>query len=458
MRRTALETGVAEALLALGTPSAGERLVVGVSGGPDSVALLDALASLAPRQGFTVVAAHLDHGLRPDSAEDAAFSRDLCARRGLGFHTEWADVRARARVEGGGVEEAARRERHAFLARVKEKEGACAIALAHTRDDQAETVLLRLLRGAGSLGLSAMRPRSGDLLRPMLAVSRSDVFEHLARRGLAWRDDPSNSVLAIARNRVRHELIPYLERHFNPAVREALARSATLLAEDSDVMARVAADAAGTRGRREGDGYVLSRAALREAPRAVARLGVRRALQETGGLRGVGLRHVDAVLDLAGGEAPSGRRVDLPGGRQAVFHFDEVRIGPRRLHDTEPFAFPLTVPGSVALPDGTSLVARPVRGPASRGGASSVIALPDGPLVVRTRRPGDRVRAAGRELSLRRFLMDRRVPAQERASLALLAAGERILWVSGQPVESAEGGTGRFARVEVHSGPPGRAR
>src|SRR6185436_4691181 len=231
--------------------------------------------------------------LRPESAADAAFCRDLCLGLGVPFRTRRADVGARRRTERGGLEEAARRERHAFLRAVKEEEGAAWIALAHTRDDQAETVLLRLLRGAGALGLSAMRPRADDLLRPMLGLSRRDVLDHLAARSLTWREDSSNADLAIARNRVRHELIPYLERYFNPAVREALARSAALLADDAEVLAAAAND-------------VLTVAALRSASRAVGRSTVRRALREAGGLRGVGLKHVDAILDLAATDAPSG--------------------------------------------------------------------------------------------------------------------------------------------------------
>lgn len=433
MRRTALQSGVAQALRRLGHPSAGQRVVVGLSGGADSVALLDVLAGLASPRGFSVVAAHLDHALRRDSAADATFCGDLCAALGVPFRTVRADVEGRRRAEGGGLEEAARRERHAFLRRVKDEEGASWIALAHTRDDQAETVLLRLLRGAGGLGLSAMRPRAGDLLRPMLGLARRDVLDHLAARTLSWREDPSNGDLAIARNRVRHELIPYLERHFNPAVRDALARSAALLADDSDVLAAAAEEA-------------LTVSALRSSSRAVGRVTVRRALHDAGGLRGVGLAHVDAILDLAATEAPSGRRVALPGGREAVFHFDEVRITRRRA-PAAPFALSLTVPGTVALPDGRRLVARAAGGPA----AADVVAVPDGPLEIRTRRPGDRVRRSGRDLSLKRFLMDQRVPAQERGSLPLLAAGHQVLWVPGQRVDGVETAARRFVRLELLS-------
>jgi tRNA(Ile)-lysidine synthase len=285
----------------------------------------------------------------------------------------------------------------------------------------------------------------------MLGASRRDVLDHLAARGLESREDPTNRDLSLARNRVRHELIPYLERHFNPAIRETLARSAAVLAEEADVLATAAGALGGMRGRAEHGVYVLPLPALRTAPRALARLGVRRALEETGGRRGVGLRHVDTVLDVAASAAPSGRRVDLPGGREAVFHFDEVRIGRKAAPDAMPFVLPLSVPGTVVLPDGRSLSARPARRPSARGD-ETVVPVPDAPLVVRTRRPGDRVRSAGRDMSLRRFLMAVRVPARERESLPLVAAGDRVLWIPGQRVESAGDGGGRFVRFEVQPG------
>jgi len=457
VRRTVLEAGVAQVLSDLGHPSAGERVVVALSGGADSVALLDAMASRGRGEGFEVVAAHLDHGLRAASSEDAAFCAELCERLGIRLRTARADVERTRQTARVGLEEAARIERHGFLRRAAAEEGARWIALAHTRDDQAETVLLRLLRGAGGLGLSAMRVRAGDLLRPMLGVSRRDVLDYLSARGLSWREDPTNSDLTIPRNRVRHELIPYLERHFNPAVREALARSAAVLAEEADVLAAVAGDARRAQGHPDGADYVVPLEGLRSAPRAVARLTVRRAVEAAGGLRGVGLRHVDAIVDLAASEAPSGRRVALPGGREAVFHFDEVRVGPGRATAAGGFTMPLTVPGAVALPDGRSLVARSARGPAAFHATTAVVAVPDAPLVVRTRRPGDRVRASGRDMSLKRFLMDARVPARDRGSLPLLAAGDRVLWVPGQQVEACTSAHGRFVRVAIQPA-PGRAR
>jgi tRNA(Ile)-lysidine synthase len=326
---------VDRALLGAGLPTRGERLVVGLSGGADSVALTAALAGLRRRRGFELVAAHLDHGLRPGSADDAAFCHALCASLGVPLRGGSGRVRARALREKGGLEQAARRERYSFLRRVKQDEAAVAIAVAHTQDDQAETLLLRLLRGAGSTGLAGMRPRSGDLLRPLLGVSRREVLAYLEERGLAWREDPSNADTSLTRNRVRLELLPYLEERFNPRVRPALARTADLLAEEALFIAGAAERALAEAARREGDSLVVDRAALRHSPLALARATLRRALLETGGLAGVDAGHVERLLRLVRASAPSGRRIPLPGGREARFTHHALRLERRAIRATK---------------------------------------------------------------------------------------------------------------------------
>ncbi|HEY3120323.1 MAG TPA: tRNA lysidine(34) synthetase TilS [Vicinamibacteria bacterium] len=340
--RASLTASVRQAIERIGTPGAGETIVVALSGGADSVALLDALLSLGTRVR-RVVAAHLDHGLRAGSADDAAFCRELCERLGVPLRVGSADVRARVRRDRGGVEEAGRLERYAFLRAVKTQEGASAIAVAHTRDDQAETLLLRLLRGSGSRGLACMRERTGDLVRPLLAVSRKQVLAHLRERGLSWREDPTNQDLGLLRNRVRHELIPYLEARFNPNVRETLARSARLLGEDVAVIAPLA-EALWTRVARVTDGGIaLLRAPLRQAEAALARAVVRRAIEESGGLRSVGLGHVDRVLQVARSVSGASRRLPLPGGRTVLFDAREVLFARAPQRAAEAAAVPASV-------------------------------------------------------------------------------------------------------------------
>jgi tRNA(Ile)-lysidine synthase len=452
LRQTPVHAAVSGALARAGGLAAGETVVAALSGGPDSVALLHALTRLAPGRGLRVVAAHLDHGLRPGSRADAAFCRRLCRSLGVPLRTARADVRARARRDGGGIEEAARLERYAFLRRIKDEEGAALIAVAHTRDDQAETVLLRLLRGAGRTGLAGMRERAGDLFRPLLSIGRADVLAHLRTHGLASREDPTNADPAHRRNRVRLELLPYLERRFNPAVRQALARSAAVLAEEGEVLEGLARELR-QRAALERSGLVaLSRAVLRTAPPALARLALRQALADAGGLRGVTAVQVERLLRLLASPGSSGRSLPLPGGRQAIVHFDELRIG-AAAPAASPFAVALPVPGRVALPGGRTLEARPARRLIPPTGTEAVVRVPGGPLVARTRRPGDRIKVGRRELSLKRYLMDRRVPAGERASLPLVAAGAQVVWVAGHPPQ-AEGGADagiRFVRIKLRT-------
>ena len=451
MRPTAVEVAVRRALRAEG-PWRGRTVVCALSGGPDSTALLDALAACAPAEGFTLAAAHLDHGLRPESAADASFCVELCRRLGVDLHVGRADVASRARRQRGGLEQAARRERYAFLRAVLKQTGAAAVAVAHTRDDQAETVLLRLLRGAGRRGLGAMRPRRGAILRPLLSLSREQVMAHLGRRRLCWLEDATNQDRRLLRNRVRHELLPYLESRFNPRLRGAMARMAAVMADESELLDQLAADLLARVGRMQDGGMVLARAGLSASPPALARLALRAALRRTGGLRGVQGVHVERLLGLCAVPGASGRRLPLPGGRQACVRFGELWIGAAAPAGAS-FQLKLEVPGEVQLPDGSRLSVREERTQPGSQSAEAVVSLPAGPLVVRTRRPGDRFWTGRRERSLKRVLMESRVPADLRAGLPLVAAGDRVVWFPGLDGRLASHGGGRAVALALRPAP-----
>jgi tRNA(Ile)-lysidine synthase len=438
MKQSPLVAAVARAIRQLRVLAAGDSLVVGVSGGADSTALLDALAGLARTQGFRVVAAHLDHGLRPGSDADAVFCADLAGRLGVPFRTARVDVAARARRRHQGLEEAARRARYAFLRGVMREEGARAIAVAHTRDDQAETVILRLLRGAGSSGLAAMRKRSRDLVRPLLGVSREQVLAYLAERGLRWREDPTNADPDYAtRNRVRHEVLPLLAR-INPNIGATLARTAEVLAGEADLVAEAGRELLAWASRTEGGTLALDTAALAAAPKAAAQAALRAALAATGGRRGVKAVHVERLRALCR-PGSSGRSLSLPGGREARVEFGTLRIGPHT-ESPEPFAISLEVPGQARVPGGPIVRAEEAAGPAASGRHHAVVGLgSDTPLLLRTRRPGDRVYWRGHHVSLKKFLIERRVPVGLRAGLPLVAAGRDVVFVPGLLVGSAPG-------------------
>ncbi len=447
MRLGPLVAAVAEAMRGFGCPARGEALVVGFSGGADSTALLDALAWLAERDGFRLVAAHFDHGLRPESAADVLTCQEACRGLGVTLRVGQADVRARASRDRAGIEDAARRERYAFLRAVVREEQAAALAVAHTQDDQAETVLLRLVRGAAATGLGAMRPRTGDILRPLLRISRAEVLAHLESRGLSWREDPTNLDAAFLRNRVRHELLPFLSR-FNPSISSTLARSAFVLADEADLAAAAGSELLGRIGRPEGSGLLLDRAGLAAAHPAVARAALRQALHDLGGLADISAAHIERLLTLARAARSSGRRLPLPGAREAVVRFGHLRLGPR-LASVAPFALAAAVPGEVRIPGGPTVRIRSAAGPARSGTDEAVVALPSRPepLCVRTRQPGDQVFVQGRAVSLKRFLLDRRIPADVRPGLTLVASGPNVLFVPGVPVGSPPGR--RFVRLEV---------
>lgn len=208
----------------------GATVLVACSGGPDSLALLLGLAELAPRAGLRLAVAHLDHGLRPASAADARSVARRAATLGLSLHAERIDAGRRLQERGLSGEAGLRRLRREFLEQARQASGADFVALGHTADDQAETVLLRLARGTGIRGLGGMRPRRGRVLRPLLAVSRGEVAEFLRVRGVRARQDESNRDVRLSRNRIRHRVLSEL-RQLNPQVAEAMGETAARLAE-----------------------------------------------------------------------------------------------------------------------------------------------------------------------------------------------------------------------------------
>lgn len=300
----------------------GDRVIIGLSGGPDSVTLSHLLPEIASEFGATVAGlAHLNHQLRPSADADEQFCRELADRLGLPLDVERADVRAAAREARTSIEDGARRVRYAFLRRVALRRDAGRIAVAHNRNDQAETVLFRLFRGAGTTGLAAIRPRVRGVIRPLLDTPRSEIERFLADEGLAFRVDPTNADVANPRNRIRHELLPYLARHFGPGVVDVLARQATLAREDADWLTEVATERAGSLVLEEVSGAVtVDIDPLLALPPALGRRVLRQALTRQAGGRFLGFAHVDAALALARDPVgPSTKKqpvvIDLPGQR-----------------------------------------------------------------------------------------------------------------------------------------------
>jgi tRNA(Ile)-lysidine synthase len=420
----------------------GGRVLVALSGGADSVALLHILRTLERRGALVVAgAAHLNHQLRgADADADEGFCRDLAEAGAVRFVAGRTDVAALARGTRRSVEDAARQARYRFLSDAAVALDAGAIAVGHSLDDQAETFLLRVIRGAGTAGLAGIRPRADRVIRPLLEISRAELRRYAAAHALAFREDASNADLRIPRNRVRHELLPHLEQ-FSPTVAAALARAASLAREDEEYLDGLAIESARSIVLLESDGVAVDIAGLTALAPALASRVARKALSTAAPDRFISFQHIDDLLDLArsGGE---GAAVTLPGvtatrrGHEIVFGM--VAGAPF----SNSFRIPLSIPGEVAVPGwalSATRVDNPGETPAARADTAVLAAAPlQGPLAVRTRRRGDTFRPlgmGGRGRKLQDFLVDRKIARADRDSLPLVVDGDdRIVWVVGQSV------------------------
>ena len=414
-------------------------LIVAVSGGTDSVALLLLLSSLAPDLGLDLHVAHYDHRLRPRaSAKDAAFVADLAQSRGATIRIGRADAAPKS-------ENDARELRYAFLRRTAREAGATLIATGHTRDDQAETVLLHATRGSGLAGLAGMRPRRDDIVRPLLSIGRAETSAICGDAKVAPREDTSNRDLAYARNRIRHRVLPELER-INPQVRAALARladAAAQIADDRHAAAERALDSAMT-----GDRIDLAALNGPDLDEALAL-----AWQRVTG-RPLSARHRQALASLAADRAGSAA-LDLPGG-QALREYGELRMRPA---DAGTAAGDLAQAAPLQRLDRLELE-RPVEweGWTIRLTETAPerhvlwVQAPDTDLVVRSRRPGDRL--GGRlRIKVQDLFTDAKVPAGERAThpLVATAAGD-IWWVVGLKRADADVSAGRWIEARPPEG------
>jgi tRNA(Ile)-lysidine synthase len=432
------------------------RVVVALSGGSDSVALAHLLRALDLAGELRVVGlAHFNHQLRPAASGDESFCADVAAALEQPLLVDREDVRDLARRERRSIEDAARRARHRFLERARGHFDADVIALGHTRDDQAETFLLRLLRGAGARGLAAMHPRRGALIRPLLDCRRATLQEYLVSRHVAYIHDESNEDLSIPRNRVRAELLPFLEQRFNPSIVDVLADEADLAREDWQWMAAAEDELWSRACRREGDTWRMAAGALGAAPVALARLAIRRAMIEASGGRAVSFAHIEEAVRLV---REGGAPVDLPGQRMQRDGGDLVltarpegaigRPAGQSAGAANLFQYPLSIPGEIRLEEAACVLSAEVapsegavdRNAISTGGALAVVRLDrcGKGLSVRNRRPGDRFRPPGLEgrTKLQDYFVNRKIARERRDAVPLVVDdADRIVWVAGHAID-----------------------
>lgn len=441
-------------LFKLGAPS--RPILVAVSGGADSVALARALVEL----DVPIAIAHLDHGLRAESADDAAFVEALARDLSAPFYLERADVRAEAAATGESLEMAGRGLRYTFFCRVAREHNYAAVATAHHAQDVAETVLLRVMRGAGPSGLAGIPPeteREGvRIVRPLYDVGREAIRGYLRERGQPWREDATNATFDAQRNRVRNELLPYLQEHFNPAIIDALAGAAALHGEQRDLAKQLTEDWAK---RYWTELHALDRRAFRWAHTALQRDIVMAFCWAHGAEPGLAQNEIARQFILDGS---TGARCDVCNGlilENTPTH--TYAITPATADESVEVA--LTVPG-IAHVNGHRVTARVLdAAPADVDCAAyctptrqvfDAAALAGG-LTVRTRRPGDRIALLGLEGSkkLTDYLSERHVPRHLRDRQLLLARGDAILWVIGAGIAESAAitkNTEKVVEIAIH--------
>ena len=456
---------------------AGNRVGVAVSGGADSVALLRLLDRLRDELGITLAVVHFDHALRgAESNADAMFVAELASALKLEFVAACEDVGAEASRQGWNVEDAARRLRYAFFDRVINEGKATHIAVAHTADDQAETLLAHLMRGTGPTGLAGIYPMAGAIVRPLLGTRRESLREYLRANGQTWREDSTNRDVRRTRAHIREQLLPWLERDFSGEIVAHLGELARLAREEGIFWDALVEDRFQALARRDGDDVrvaardMLTPLELQMADgrnrtsrkynefgplRTLTERLIRRLYEEVrGDRRELSANHVVQVMRLASGSS-SGHHLELPGGvivrrtfGELIFSCRETIRQPKgdgtaKQPSTYEYivSLPLCRTATVSIPElgkcfRLKVIDWPVTESDTRKDANALDAdLLRSPLILRNWRPGDAYRPHGRrhERKLKSMFLEGRIPSGERAAWPVLESGGRVIWAQGMP-------------------------
>ena len=420
--------------------SPGQRVLVSVSGGPDSMALLLFLRELDPEYHLDLEVFHLDHMMRgEESREDARFVKEFCQELGYRCHLESFDVPDYVESRSLSPQEAAREVRNRLLDDCVDRIGASRIAVGHTADDQVETFLMRLMQGAGLSGLSGIPPVSGKIIRPLIEVWRKEIEGYCRLQGVEPRMDSSNLKPVYLRNRIRLELLPLLERVMGLGVKEVLLREVKTLREDNRFMEDMAEKTAGGILKTEEGRVLVDRSLLQGLPRAIQNRVIALAWENLNPLaKPLGYRHLEDIIEKVFGGV-SGARIDLPGGVVVRREYDRVVIAPGEGEEVLGEEVELDIPGEVNLPWARVKVeAREVKSTDIYLSSDPWVEYVDLPpeekrLILRPVSPGDRFwpLGVGGSKKIKDFFIDNKVPREERTRAVVVTSRGEIVWLVG---------------------------
>lgn len=422
-----------------------ERVLVALSGGPDSVCLLHVLKNLKDESKLDIYALYIDHGLRPEEVSvEIEFCKNLCEKLDLPFMTKSIDVKNYAQEKGINRQAAARELRYQVFEETALEINAQKIALGHTADDQAETILMRLFRGSGSTGLSGIPPVRGKFIRPLINIERQEIERYLQEEKIEYIVDSSNLRRDYLRNKIRLSLMPMI-REVNPNIIDTLSRTAAILREEERYFEiLVTKTLIRLMSRKTNSRIELFLSPLEVMEKVILRRALRRAIDETRGLRGINFIHIEDIIDLIK-KGRTGDRLYLPKGIRAIKDYS-VLILTSELPVTLD-TYTLEVPGEVVLREAGVLIKASLIKFSDFGESSQAIreraefktlALFDAerlifPLIVRPRKEGDFFYPLGfgKKKKLQDFFVDEKVPRDERDAIPFIVSGEDIIWIVG---------------------------
>lgn len=416
----------------------GDTLVVGVSGGADSVALLHILCVLCEEFGFFLHVVHVHHGLRGEEADhDAQFVEHLCKKWDVEYTTFYFDVKAEAKKRGCGEEEAGRILRYRAFRQIANKINGN-IVVAHHRDDQSETVLMRLCRGSGLKGLRGMTPVNGDILRPLLFCSRKEIEEYCEKNELQYCNDRTNEEEIYTRNKIRLQLLPWLEREINPKSGEHIARSAEILGVDEDFLQQEAEKAwKQANVFSEGKDVFLYVSFLKQLHPALRRRVLRLALEHV--QKGVSDLSYDHILKLESLlDKETGKKLSLPNGLCGEIQYEMLRLFLNNMNKDKEFCYKILPEKTIFIKEINKYVRLSFNAEKKQGNLPSIYTnqfdydkIGD-ILYCRSRQKGDKLAiGGGHEKKLKDFFIDEKVPANQRDNVPLIACNQDILWAVG---------------------------
>lgn len=439
----------------------GDRVVVGVSGGADSLALLHILWEIRRDFHLSLLVAHLDHGLRPEAGQEKSFVRKASADLGIPFFSRKVDVRQKQKEGGLTLQEAAREARYAFLLETAKSQKATKIALGHTADDQAESLVMRLLRGSGTRGLSGIPPvRDGIFIRPLIEVWREEVESFLKEKKVAYLSDPSNRSLHFLRNRVRHELLPILQQ-YNPRFRQTLVQMADLFRAEEEFWQKLLEEKYPSVVRsQKRDSITLDVPSLISRSLPLRLRIFRYAIEKLlGHLRRIRLSHILSIDGLLQNPEPN-KSIQLPQGIGVAKSYQTL-IFSKAKEEVVPFEHSVPGPGYVEIPEigrgmRFEVQARRPLVPFEDSKCVAVLDFDsiDFPLIIRSFQPGDRFQPLGMEgeKKVKDLFIDCKIPAARRKRIPLLFKEDRLLWVVGVRIDHRarlKPETRRVLRVEL---------